>query len=296
VAAACAILLANVAPAKALRVAMPNRTPAQQAMTAEVIIVGKVTEIEKEMTKATPGVGVKDKIDYHVGVIKISESIQGAKGLTTVRVGWQPTPKLGGPVPDLQPAVQQLPVRRPPFQQQQAFLTEGQEGCFFLTKHHDGDFYVMQQAGMPLDKKVADFEKQMTSVKKVMKVFEDPKTALKAKDASDRQFAANMLIQKYRNYPQVNTPNAKVVQEGIDAEESKLILETLSAMEWGKVDANGQGLQNIWYQIGIQPKDGFVQPKFVQGQDFNKIMGEAVSKWLKDNAEKYRIQRWTVAK
>src|SRR5688500_3862194 len=107
-AAACTILLANVSSAKALRVAVPNRNPAQQAMTAEVIVVGKVIEIEKEMTKATIAPTVKDKTDYHVGVIKISESIQGAKGLTTIRVGWQagaqPGP-LGGPQPAIQPAV-----------------------------------------------------------------------------------------------------------------------------------------------------------------------------------------------
>ena len=295
VAAACTILLANVSSAKALRVAIQNRTPAQQAMTAEVIVVGKVVEIEKEMTKATIAPTVKDKIDYHVGVVKISESIQGAKGLTTIRVGWQmgaqPAP-LGRP--ELQPAIQ--PIRRPPFNQPQANLTQGQEGCFFLTRHHDGDFYVMQQFGAPLDKKAADFDKQLTSVRKLLKTFEDPKTALKAKEAADRQFAAIMLIQKYRTYPQVNTPNTKVVQEAIDAEESKLILQTLAEMEWGKVDPNGQGLQNVWYQIGIQPKDGFVQPKFVQGQNFQQIMGEAVTKWLKENAEKYRIQRHVVAK
>ena len=297
-AAACAILLVSVAPAKALRVAIPNRTPAQQAMTAEVIVVGKVVEIEKELTKATSHPSVKEKIDYHVGVVKISESIQGAKGLTTIRVGWQPTPRLGGPGGNLEPAIQPAiqPIRRPPFQQPQASLTEGQEGCFFLTKHHDGDFYVLQQFGSPLDKKSADFDKQLSSVKKLLKTYEDPKSALKAKDAADRQFAAIMLVQKYRTYPQVNTPNVKVAQEGIDAEESKLILQTLSEMEWNKVDANGMSLQNVWYQIGVQPKDGWVQPKFVQGQDFNKIMGEAVAKWLKENAEKYRVQRYSASK
>lgn len=292
-AAACVILLASVAPAKALRVAMPNRTPAQQAMTAEVVIVGKVVEIEKEMTKASSNPGVKDKVDYHVAVVKISEAVQGAKGLTSIRVGWMPSPRLGGPAPD----VQIQPVRRPPLQQAQVSLTEGQEGCFFLSKHHDGDFYVMQQWGSPLDKKAADFDKQLTSVKKLMKAFEDPKTALKAKDAAERQFTACMLIQKYRTYPQVNTPNAKVVQEPIDAEESKLILQALSEMEWGKFDpATGTGLQNVWYQIGAQPKDGWTQPKVVQGQNFQQVMGAAVSKWLKENAEKYRIQRHVIAK
>lgn len=295
-AAACVVLLGSVSSAKALRIAIQNRTPAQQAMTAEVVVTGKVVEIEKEMTKATQAVGVKDKIDYQVGVIKITENIQGAKGLTTIRVGWQPAPNQGNPGTDLQPAVQ--PIRRPPFRQPQVTLTEGQEGCFFLTKHHDGDFYVLQQFGQPLDKKAADYDKQLSSVKQLLKAFEDPKSALKAKDAGERQFAACMLVQKYRTYPQINTPNAKVVQEDIDADVSKLILQTLAEMEWTKIDPmlGNSLLQSTWYQIGVQPTDGFVQPKFVQGQDFNKIMGEAVTKWLKDNADKYRIKRHVVAK
>lgn len=296
VAAASAILLANVAPAKALRI-MPNSRPAvQQAMTAEVIVIGKVGEIEKDVTKATPNISAKDKIDYHVAVIKITESIQGAKGLTTIRVGWQGGAQPVGPstlpVQPAQPAIQ--PIRRP---QPQVALSVGQEGCFFLTKHHDGDFYVMQQFSGPLDKKAADYEKQLSNVKKLIKAFEDPKAALKATEASDRQLAACMLLQKYRIAPPVNTPNAKLTQEPIDAEVSKLILQTLSEMEWGKTDpTTNMGLQNVWYLVGAEPKDGWNQPKSIQGQDYNKILSAAVSKWLKENAEKYRIQRYVVAK
>src|SRR4051794_22928434 len=85
--------------AKALRVAAPVEVSAtQQAMTAEVVVVGKVTEIEKEMTKASAAPGVDNKIDYQVAVIKINDSLQGAKGLTNIRVGF-PANGGGGPVP-----------------------------------------------------------------------------------------------------------------------------------------------------------------------------------------------------
>ncbi|MCE9532681.1 MAG: hypothetical protein K8T89_16410 [Planctomycetes bacterium] len=295
---AITVLLTNVAPAKALRVAIPNRNPAQQAMTAEAVVVGKVTEIEKEVTKASLFPGAKDKVDYQVAVLKISESVLGAKGLTTIRVGTQV-----GALAPVQPNVPpngQIRIRPAiaPFPQPQVSLTEGQEGCFFLTKHHDGDFYVLQQGGLPLDKKAADFDKQLDSVKKLLKAFEDPKTALQAKDAADRQFAACMLVQKYRQYPQITmpTPTTKVVQEPIDAEVSKLILKTLSEMDWANIDPSGANLQNTFYQLGLQPKDGWVQPKFVQGQDFNKMMGAAVKKWMTENADKYRIQRQVVSK
>jgi hypothetical protein len=305
-AAACAILLASVAPAKALRVAMPNRTPAQQAMTAEVIVVGKVVEIEKEMTKATSNPGVKDKVDYQVAVVKISEAIQGAKGLTTIRVGWMPTPRLGGPgAPDaLQPAVQPAiqPIGRPPFRQPQASLTDGQEGCFFLSKHHDGDFYVMQSMGMPLDKKAADFDKQLDTVKKVMKTFAAPVEALKAADEKDRVLAAWMLIQKYRIQP-VNQTGKPLKQTEISAEESKLILDIIAKVEWQKFDPTiGTSGQQMFGYLGVNPgQHGFNPPKFDpknpdHAQNYAKtIYPEAVKKWLEENRDKYRIQRWVAA-
>src|SRR5258708_37572603 len=75
--------------AKAVAVAIQIRTPTQQAMQAEIIVVGKVTAIEKDVSKATQFPGTKDTVDYRVGVVKIADNIQGAKGLTTIRVGWQ---------------------------------------------------------------------------------------------------------------------------------------------------------------------------------------------------------------
>ncbi len=305
VAAACAIMLASVAPAKALRVAVPNRTPSQQAMTAEVIVTGKVTEIEKEVTKATPAPTVKEKVDYHVGVIKISENIQGAKGLTTIRVGWQvgaqPGP-LGGP--DLQPAVQPAiqPIRRPPFGRPQANLTEGQEGCFFLTKHHDGDFYVMQQFGAPLDKKAADYDKQLDAIKKVVKTFESPIDALKAADEKDRQLAAWMLIQKYRQQPP-NLTGKPMKQVDISAEESKLILGIVATMDWQKFDqAIGANGQTMFSFLGVIPgQHGFNPPKYDPKNPehprtyYQKIYPEAAKKWLEENKDKHRIQRWVVS-
>src|SRR6516165_2966720 len=116
-----AVLLATATQVKALRIAVPQSNPTQQAIQAEVIVVGKVNEIEKEMSQATQFPGNPMKVDYHVGVIKISENIVGAKGLTTIRVGFLPAPKVQpGPVGG--PAIQ--PIRRPPFVQQ-VVLTEG---------------------------------------------------------------------------------------------------------------------------------------------------------------------------
>lgn len=288
-------VLGNVAEAKALAIAVPQSNPTQQAVQAEVVVVGKVTEIEKEMSKATQFPGAPDKVDYHVAVLKINESLAGAKGLTNIRIGFLPAPPIGpgvgGPVGG--------PIRRPPIRRfPNVALTEGQEGCFFLFKHHDGDFYVMQNFSLPLDKKAADFDKQITNVKKVLKTIEDPMAGLKAKDAADRQLAAHVLVQKYRMYP----PNAgpkQPKQEDIPAEESKLILQTMAEMDWNKFDPQGgASVQNMFGLLGVQQgQHGFNPPKFQPGQnDYAKVYAEYVMKWIKDNSDKYHVQKWVVVK
>jgi hypothetical protein len=296
---AVAFVLSFAIQAKAVAVAIQNRTPTQQAMQADIIVVGKVTAIEKEMSKATQFPGAKDKVDYLVGVVKIGENIQSAKGLTTIRVGWQnvQNPGLignpGGPVKGpIRP-----PIRRAP----QATLTEGQEACFFLSKHHDGDFYIMMQWGIPLDRKTADFDKQLDSVKKIVKIIDDPVSGLKTKDAAERQFAACMLLQRYRTYPTNVGTKGQPRQEEIPAEISSLILKTMSEMEWGKFESReglNIGVQNMFGFLGIQPGQfGFNPPKFTPNQsDFAKLYGEYVIKWIKENSDKYRIQKWAAAK
>lgn len=292
-AALATVLMAAPAVAKAIAIA-PNRTGAQQAMQAEVIVVGKVAEIEKEMTQASQSPGQPQKAAYHVGVVKINESILGAKGLTTLRVGFLPAPKVAPPVDG-------GPIRRPPIGRfQQATLTDGQEGVFFLNKHHDGDFYVMQQFGQPLDKKAANFDKQLDTVKKIVKTVEDPMAALKAKEAADRQLAAAILIQRYRTRPAaVGAVQPK--QADVPAEESRLILQTIAEMDWNKYE-NRDGIavsaRSMFGMLNIPPgQHGFDPPKAAPGQkDFAKVYAEYAQKWLKDNVEKYRVQKWVAGK
>lgn len=291
---ACTFLLAVAAPAKALRIAVPVSNPTQQAITADVIVVGKVTEIEKDVVEAAQFPGQPQKAAFQVGVVKVNENILGAKGLTTLRVGFLPAPKVV-PQPDGGPALGR-PIRRP-FPGQQASLSEGQEGCFFLNKHHEGDFYVMQQFSLPLNKKAADFDKQLESVKKIVKTFEDPMAGLKAKDAADRQLAAHVLIQKYRLYPPNATKQPK--QEDIPADQSKLILQIMSEMEWNKFDPKTSvSLPNMFNLLEIQQgQHGFNPPRPQPNQPVDaNAYGTYVQKWLKENAEKYRIQKRVVSK
>jgi hypothetical protein len=293
------VLILTATSAQALRVMMPNLSPAQQAIKAEVIVVGKVTELEKELTQATAFPNATEKVGFQIGVIKISESVVGAKGLTTIRVGWQPVaaaPANPTPnVPNLRPLIRPRPgINR------SVTLTEGQEGCFQLVKHHEGDFYVLIMGGQPLEKKAADFDKQLENVKKVVKIFEDPVASLKAKEADERRFAAGILLQKYRMAPQ-STNGKPARQEDISEEQSELIMRIMAESDWGKnemKDGIPVGVQILFGNLGIaQGQHGFNPPKFMPGQqDYAKVYGDYVMKWIKDNTGKYRIQRWVASK
>jgi hypothetical protein len=124
-------------------------------------------------------------------------------------------------------------------------------------------------------------------------VFEKPMEALKAKDSEDRQFAACALLTKYKNTPRYVQGALKEVE--IPKEESKLILETLSEMEWGVYDPWGMSLQGVWHLITSQYQNGWVQPN-ANGNDFNAEMTAATKKWLKANAEKFVIKKYVVEK
>src|ERR1700738_5017845 len=92
-----------------------------------------------------------------------------------------------------------------------------------------------------------------------------------------------MLETRYR------TPKAWAQKtEAIGAEESKRILQALAEADWTPKpgDAFVTTPDKAFAQLGLTDKDGWAQPA-----DF-KDYPEAAKKWLKENADKYRIQRF----
>src|SRR6516165_2740847 len=81
-------VLTATAQSKALMVATPR--PGQLALQADVIVIGKVAEIEKDTVEvsAFPGAPKDQKQNYKIAVVKIDEAITGGKGLTQFRVGF----------------------------------------------------------------------------------------------------------------------------------------------------------------------------------------------------------------
>src|SRR5260370_1413053 len=77
-------------------------------------------------------------------------------------------------------------------------LIEDEEALLYLTKHFDGDFYVMQGIQDVVKKPNANYEKDVAEAKKVAKLLADPMASLKSKDADERFQTAAMLIERYR--------------------------------------------------------------------------------------------------
>jgi hypothetical protein len=284
--------LAATAQSKALVVA-PAR-PGQMAMQADVVVIGKVTEIEKDTVEASafPGAPKDQKTTYKIAVVKLDEAIVGGKGLTQFRVGFADGGGATAPPPTRAGGGRVIrPGGRAP-----VALSAGQEGCFFLTHHHEGDFYVLTGNAAPLDKKDENYEKQLAEVKKTARILEDPVAALKAKELADRFHAAHILLQRY----QINRSGKPAEREAIPAEENKLILAIMLELPWQAsnvaprpVTETPPPIRNTLWAMTQLDMVGFKQPMLngqVSPEERQKAWEEATTNYLKDNADKIKLK------
>jgi hypothetical protein len=281
------------------------QAPAARVAAADAVVIGKVTEVEADPVEVTAYAGApKDqKASYRVAVLKIDEALLGASGLTRFRVGFPAdAPAADAPAGDSPPPPPVARVgrlRRPGVQV--VALTPGMEGCFFLTRHHEGDFYVLT-GGPPLLAKADNYAKEMEQIKKMVKAIDDPVAALKAKDLTDRFRAAQAILTRYQT-PRGSKPGQPPAREPIPDEESKLIVALLKELPWVPKDppaAPGEqppSRSALWYQIN-PAEIGFKQPAVPAQKagdppvDFNKIMDEESTKFLTNNGDKIKIKRY----
>jgi hypothetical protein len=293
---ACLSLLGVVITARAVAIRIVDVPVYQRVGNADCIVVGKVTAIAEKPVTATAPLIATQKVEYKIATVKLSETLSGGlKGLTEVKVGFQLPVKVngpGGPGGGIRP-----PIRRPPFNPPS--LTVGQEALLFLNKHPSEDFYVF--AGNftqgPVNKQNKDkFDKEVKEVKHCLQLLKKPVAGLKAKDASERLLTAFLLLDHYRPYTKPGLtypPKTKAV----DAAQSKLILKVIAEADWTKPDEKTKIFGNaLFYRLGVTPNDGWTQPKFVQGQNFNLVMAEAFKEWLKGKGKDFRIQRYVIGK
>jgi hypothetical protein len=263
----------------------PNPLPVRVA-SAKTIVVGEVTAIEDKMVSARAFPGAQDKQEYKIAVIKVSDPILGAKGLTHVRVGFLPP---AAPLPAPGPGLVRPGFRRVPG----VTLQVGQEACFLLAPHFEAPFEMVQGWDGVLNKKDGDlYDKQITVIKRCAKLLEHPMDGLKSRNADDRLTTAAMLIGRYRT-AQFFGPGAPK-QEPIGAEESKLILLALADGDWTKNDFQQVSPARSFYMLGVTEKDGLRFP--VGGVRTMDDQARIIKAWLKQHAGTYRIQRFVVEK
>jgi len=240
---------------------------AARIANADAVLVGKVTSIEPEDVM----VGTTK---YRIAVVQIDDAIKGTKeGVKSMRVGFIPIEK---PKPNV------IITGGRPVQ-----LQVGQAGLFVLKKNAKDTFFEIGGiVGYYVNSdKNDDFAKELAAAKSAAKASANPQASLKSKDADERLAAAGMLIEKYRAFR-----GPKAGQEAIDAEESKLIMKALGDADW-KTQVNFASLRpnagQLFQRLGITKADGFTPPAGANYQDSAKA-------WVRDNAEKFRIQRYVV--
>jgi hypothetical protein len=241
----------------------PNRV-----LNSDAVIIGKVTGLEPEDKMV-------DQVTYRIAVVQVDKGLRGTKDAKTVRIGFipPPMPPAGGGI-------------RPFIKYRGVELKPGMEGLFLLTKHPKESFYTI---GGPVgyfisSQNNANFDKDVQMIKTISKVMDDPQTALKSKDAEERLLAVSVLVEKYRTFK--GPGQAK--EEAIDAGESKEILSALAAADWQAPAAFGSlrpSAVQVFGRLGVGPKDGFMVPPGANYQT-------TAQSWLRDNADKYRIQRF----
>jgi hypothetical protein len=267
-----ALLLAAVPPAAA-GVRLPEPPLPQRVALAECVVVGRVAALAADPVGAYPLLKVAGapKVPYQVAEVEVETVVAGARGARRLRVGFivPLTPERGGPTRPRRPAVK---------------LTAGQEGCFFLRKHPDEPFYVVQSP-WDLLAKGKDFDKDLALIKRCVRILDDPDAGLRSRDAGDRLLTAAMLIFRYRTVLWVYPGPPRT--EPIDAEQSRLILATLSEGPWTDDDAKSPtGRLRLFLRLDLTRQDGWQSPRSVAE------LAPAAEKWLRENRATYRIRRY----
>jgi hypothetical protein len=233
---------------------------------SEVVFVGKVVALEPVGVDAKTFPTAKESTKYTIAVVNVSKIINGLKDEKMLRVGFIAKTK-PGPIGLFNPK-----------------LTVGQEGLFMISKHAEGKFYQAPINGYFISEQQKTFDDDIALAKKAVIILNDTKGALKSKDADLRLMAAAMVVAKYRT----QKPPFPNKEEAIDADESKLILNAISDAKWVPVKFGEVNPQQVFFQLGVGPKDGWKAPMKISSPDDMRI---AVQAWIRDHSD-YRIKRF----
>jgi len=264
-------LMGLALPAKADRIA-PVANPVERALRVPVVVVGKVTAIEKDAVDAELYPGAGKKVAHKIAVVKVETDLAGAAGATHLKIGFV-TAAAG--------------LRRGPDNPE---LKEGQEWLFFLVKHHAGEFYSIPYMTPPLDAKAANAKAQIEEVKKVLALVADPAKAMKVEKAEDRFAAAVTIVFKLRTPPEASYKGVETA--ALTADESRPLLKALAEGAW-KADPGERSVNayRSFVLLGLTEADGWKPPVAEAGKDYVELTRTAYIKWLDGPGKDYRIKK-----
>ncbi len=249
----------------------PIASPIERAIRSRAVLVGKVTAIEKDTVDAPLFPGATNKVAHKIAVVKIETGLAGVENITHIKIGFVP------PNPAL---------RRGPDNPE---LKEGQEWLFFLTKNEAGGFYTIPYLTPPIESIAADYKDQVASVKTMLGLVADPAKAMKAEKAEDRFNAAVAILLKYRSVPEGTRETETIT---LTADESRPILKALGEGVWKTERASASmNAYSAFAMLGLTDKDGWKQPKLIEGKNFFEQMREAYNVWLAGPGKDYRIKK-----
>jgi hypothetical protein len=253
----------------------PKASPAQMAVTSEVVVVGKVTSVSKDLINAaSPFPGDNEKVKYKVAVVTVQTRLVGVEGLKEIKVG-VPDEKDGKAVE----------------------LKEGQQLLLFLTKHPRADLYLLpfyiDTIREPIDVTTADGKKALADARRGLAIAADPLKALKSDKT--RVEAAVLLALKYYRSPEYGGETDTLP---VDAEESKLILKGLAEGEWKKIGDNKTTVKldnpfHAFEQLPLNDHAPFpdVLRTVPPGADYAAYAKAEFVKWLAGPGKDFRITK-----
>lgn len=243
-------------------ISMPKEPIAHKVAVADCVVLGKITAIQ-----AKPEMGqvwrssALPRWDFSVIEVDVLESFYGPKDVKKARFG----------------------IREP--KAYKPDLAVGQTVCICGVKVGKNAFDIV-----PLDCLVRQtdpgFEKDLALARLAGRLLARPEEGLKSKDADDRVLAAHLLILRSTFAPFRHGQTGKA--EPIDAEQSKLALLALAEADW---DKHNQEVSESLKWLQWAAKYGAPPPKNLPLDEGDEKWPAAARKWLRENAESYRIHR-----
>ncbi len=258
------------------------------SIEADLIVIGKFHSLKKEEVRTTLSFADNDQLIYRVGTLEIKKKLLGNESLTHIPFAF--------PVQRFVDAKKKEPKVVLDHDKLKYYLhqiEEGEEGIFFLTRHHAQPFFTPVTGVHMIAKSAKDYAISVEKLTKIGAILANPKKYLTKKEKKEQQYAAGMLVLKYRSRPDY-LPASAFHESKISKEETGLIFDILSEMNWDSNDQNYPNLYFIFQSLNLRRSDGWVYPRAKSKQDLSLEMNRAIRAWLKKNRDTYRIGRWEI--